>query len=291
MDAFYTSPQVAQELWEILYKFLNIKEENYFFLEPSAGDGVFSTLPTHCDAYDIEPHAENIQVADFLKLTPKRNDYITIGNPPFGKRATLAIEFFNHAALCSDVIAMIFPRQFQKWLTQKQLDPSFKLVYDKPLGTDVFIYEGKRPVGGIRCTFQIWVKENSNFDVFPNFRILSAPPISLPGEIDLWQHNGTEQSKATVEKPWEYATYRQGYKDYKKLFTHEKDYQFIKNQIETTSDQFFFMKPLTSTAREIVLRLDFQKLADKNTTVKGFGKADFCEFYLKTKQQLEEKEK
>jgi len=47
--------------------------------------------------YDIEPHLNNeIIKADFLKLKPVYDSKnIIIGNPPFGKRSKLAIDFIN----------------------------------------------------------------------------------------------------------------------------------------------------------------------------------------------------
>lgn len=283
MDQFFTNKDIAKSLFQKTLEILNIKEENYVFLEPSAGEGSFSSLPTNCIAYDLEPMAENIQNANFLELELYHDNLITIGNPPFGKRAKLAVDFFNKCAKYSNVIAMIFPNQFNKYNTQSQLDERFKLIYKKSLDDDIFYFEDKK-FNGIRCTFQIWIKENSEFDKFENLRILNRPKIKLK-DVKLWQHNATAGSMGTVEEDWEYAVYRQGYKDYNILFT-KKDYDFIKERMLTSSDQFFFMKPLTKEAEEIIKKIDFDELAKQNTTTKGFGKADFCIEYERKRREI-----
>ena len=75
------------------------------YLEPSAGSGNFLNYLSNYVALDIKPEDERIMEQDFLIYQSEKKDYITIGNPPFGSRSGLAIEFFNKASLISDVIA------------------------------------------------------------------------------------------------------------------------------------------------------------------------------------------
>ena len=288
LDQFYTMPEIAEKLLKTTLTVLGIADESkHTFLEPSAGTGSFSRVPTHCLAYDLEPKSDGIIRADFLQVDlDEHNNLITIGNPPFGKRAVLAVEFFNKCAKRSDAIAMILPNQFNKHLTQKRLNPDFSLIYAEPLG-DVFTTPTGKVVKGIRTTFQIWIKNGSKLGKcknWENLRITEKPPISLPN-VKIWQHNATPQSMSTVEEDWDYAVYRQGYKDYGKIFT-KSDKDEIRRLMETGSDQFFFIKPLTEKAREIVLAIDYDKLALKNTTVKGFGKADFCLEYQRIEREM-----
>lgn len=97
-------------------------------LEPSAGDGAFLDFIPRYEAYDLYPEDNRIVQKDFLTFSPSYQHYITIGNPPFGSRSKLAIDFFNHAAIFSDVIAFIVPVSFMKWNVQKELDKGFILV-------------------------------------------------------------------------------------------------------------------------------------------------------------------
>ena len=107
LDKFYTKPHVAKECLNFLYdRFSIIKTMT--FIEPSAGNGSFSSLIENCIALDIKPEAPNIKEQDFFTFTPEPGDYVTFGNPPFGKRSKMAIDFFNHAATYSKIIAFIF---------------------------------------------------------------------------------------------------------------------------------------------------------------------------------------
>lgn len=54
---------------------------------------------------------------------------IAIGNPPFGKRLKLAIDFFNHCTKFCHTIAFIVPVQFRKFGVQRHLDKDFHLIY------------------------------------------------------------------------------------------------------------------------------------------------------------------
>lgn len=88
---------------------------NDLFLEPSAGNGSFLNYLNNYVALDIAPEDARIKKQDFLSYTPSITNFITIGNPPFGKRSKLAIEFFNKASEMSNVIAFIVPVSFMKW--------------------------------------------------------------------------------------------------------------------------------------------------------------------------------
>ena len=126
LDKFYTKPNIAEQCYIFLKQYYpQIEKEK--FLEPSAGSGNFLPYLSNYKAYDIKPEGNNIIQADFLTLELEYKDYITIGNPPFGKRSKLAIDFFNHAAKFSKIIAFILPVSFMKWGVQKELASNFNL--------------------------------------------------------------------------------------------------------------------------------------------------------------------
>ena len=134
----------------------------------------------------------------------------------------------------------------------------------------------------VRTVFQIWVKNDSKYDKKINKRLLKTPPISHEDFL-IWQYNATQQAVGTVEEDWEIATYRQGYHDYNSLFFKE-DYEFIKEKMTgERKQQFFFIKPLTDEARSIILQMDFNHLAERNTSTPGFGKGDFVNYYTELK--------
>ena len=270
LDKFYTKPNIAVQCYNFLKQFYPSLDDE-MFLEPSAGSGNFLPLLKQYEAYDIAPEGDNIIKADFLSLTLNRYDYITIGNPPFGKRSKLAIEFFNHAAKFSKIIAFIVPVSFMKWSVHKELDPKFKLQAYMYIPKNSFTDKGKD--FSVRCVFQIWTQEN----IPDNLRILKAPPIKHK-DFNIWQYNATPEAMKYIDENWKYAVYRQGYKDYNHLFTKE-DYDFIKKQM-INNIQFFFIEPLCERAEQFVINSDFEELAARNTSTPGFGKADFISYYL-----------
>ena len=280
LDKFYTQKHVSKQCFDFLHKQLNISDEATY-LEPSAGAGSFLDLLTNYVALDIAPEDDRITEQDYLLYTTDKTDYITIGNPPFGNRSRLATDFFNKAASMSDVIAFIVPVSFMKWSVQKNLSANFALHSYMYLEPESFSSNGE-PYS-VRTVFQIWVKKGSKYDDGINLRLTKQPPISHK-DFNIWQYNATPQAIKYVEEDWEYATYRQGYHDYNKIFTKE-DYTNIKEKMTgAKKQQFFFIKPLTEDARNVILNMDFNALAERNTATPGFGKGDFVSYYTELKE-------
>ena len=271
LDKFYTKQDVAKQCISFLRDVCPEINEDSKFLEPSAGNGSFSKQLSNCLALDIEPEDESIQKQDFYTFNSSYTKYITIGNPPFGKRSKTAIDFFNIAAKYSEVIAFIVPVSFMKWSVQKELNKEFKLVDYFYLKDNSFLDRDKD--FSVRTVFQIW-KRNSEIDK----RLKKAPPIKH-NDFDIWQYNATPAAEKTIDEDWEIATYRQGYHDYNELFTH-LDYDIIKEKmLGTKKQQFFFIKPKNDKVKEKILKMDFNALAERNTSTPGFGKGDFVSYY------------
>lgn len=282
LDKFYTQSHVAKQCFEFLHSQLNISE-NAIYLEPSAGAGSFINLLSHYVALDIAPEDERIKKQDYLKYETDKENFITIGNPPFGNRSKLAIDFFNKAATMSDVIAFIVPVSFMKWNVQKNLSSNFALYNYMYLEPESFSFNGE-PYS-IRTIFQIWVKKGSQYDNGTNLRLIKQPPISHE-DFEIWQYNATPEAVKYVEEDWKYATYRQGYHNYNQIFTRE-DYNYIKEKMTgTKKQQFFFIKPLTKEAENLILNMDFNALAERNTATPGFGKSDFVNYYIERKNKI-----
>jgi hypothetical protein len=167
-----------------------------------------------------------------------------------------------------------------KWSVQKELSSLFSLHNYFYLEPESFTDAGV-PFS-VRTVFQIWVKKNSKYDKKINKRLLKSPPISHEDFL-IWQYNATPQAEKYVEEDWQYATYRQGYHDYNELFNRE-DYSLIKEKMTgQKKQQFFFIKPLSEEAKEIILNMDFNALAERNTSTPGFGKGDFVSYYTELK--------
>ncbi|TWO30303.1 hypothetical protein XK09_03010 [Campylobacter lanienae] len=271
LDQFYTKQEVALKLCEIVKRKLNLNE--YTFLEPSAGFGSFVNAlrkifqETKIEAIDLDPKSCDIKQQDFFSYTPKEQKIITIGNPPFGKRANLAVKFFNHASEFSDYIAFIVPLQFEKWSVQKNLNKDFKLIFSQILEPNSFIFNGKDC--SIRCCFQIWTRCDSDVDL----RLKKAPPTTHKS-FEMWQYNNTIGARKYFDKQrykWDFAVVRQGFYDYNHIILQENE---LNPKI-----QYIFFKAYDDKTIVNLKSLDFESLSRKNTTIPGFGKADVVAEY------------
>ena len=124
------------------------------FLEPSAGEGVFlDYLDKPYLAYDIEPEDDRIIQADWLGVNLEyKKGRCVIGNPPFGSRNTLSVQFYKQSVKLSDYISFILPiSQFNN----NQQMYEFDLIYSEDLKKRN--YSDRE----IHCCFNIY-KRNSN---------------------------------------------------------------------------------------------------------------------------------
>ena len=168
-DQFYTKPEVAEKCFgefEKCMKDLGIRSDEYCFVEPSAGCGCFYNLlpPERKIGIDIDPKTEGVIKYDYLKWKPPKNKkIIVIGNPPFGLRGNLALQFINHSYDFSDVVAFILPQLFEsdgKGSAMKRVR-GYRLAYSRKLPSDSFRYPDGSDVS-INTIFQIWTKVNTD---------------------------------------------------------------------------------------------------------------------------------
>lgn len=275
LDQYYTKNSVSEECCKIL-KNLIPGLETKTFLEPSAGTGSFIDAAravfgnVKVKAYDIDPKRKDIRKADFLATNFRGKNLVTIGNPPFGKRSSLAIKFFNTAAAKSDIVAFIVPVQFEKYGVQKQLDSRYKLIYSERLGKDSFLYNEKDC--DIRCVFQVWtILETQHQDL----RIKEAPKTAHK-DFEMFLYNNTPQALKFFDKKkygWDFAVPRQGFYDYSLRITDPTDLQ--------KKVQYMFFKAADPDVLQQLLDMDFSLLSQNNTTTPGFGKADVIAAYEK----------
>jgi hypothetical protein len=267
LDKFYTKKEVSKNC----IKLVNI-EDYLTIIEPSAGNGSFTCfLPKRAISLDLEPENKEIIKQNFFNFDYSNisRKCLVIGNPPFGKRAKTAIDFFNYASNFTDTIAFIVPLQFRKWSVQNKLSYSFGLYKDYDLEPNIFYYEDKE--FSIRCCFQIW-HNKTNFD-FENLRIKQKPAIKHD-DFTMWQYNNTKQALKYFDKEkykWNFAIPRQGYYDYS---TRETNPENMSKKI-----QWIFFKSDKEETLKKISSIDFDKLAKNNTTIPGFGKADVVKEY------------
>lgn len=286
LDKFYTRGDVADALVDRACSVLGADRDASHFVEPSAGSGAFSSRLANVSAFDIAPEAPGIVRADFLALAPSwGRDSVAIGNPPFGRRARLALSFLNRCAASCDAVAFVLPNTFRRYSTQSRVDAGLALVADDVLPDDSFTFEG-RPYS-LRCVFQVWARRGGAWwdDSMTDLRMTRRPPTSHP-DFDCWQHNATDASRRYVDEPWEMAFWRQGYKDYSRVFRNPEDYREVRRIMYETNLQLFLIRPKSDEARRVIAAMDIGALASGNLSTPGFGKADFVAEYARVKRSL-----
>jgi len=185
-DQFYTKNQIAKKYYQKLIEKKNINIFDYI-IEPSAGKGAFfNLLPTDKRiGIDIDPKCDNIIKIDFFDYDIPNGNICFIGNPPFGKNSSLAIQFFNKCAKYGTCIAFIIPRTFKRVSVQNQLDPYFHLIHSSDLPLKPCCFE---PNMDAKCCFQIWEKrfEKRAKVVLPktheDFHFLKWGPLDINGQ-------------------------------------------------------------------------------------------------------------
>ena len=161
-DEYFTKPDIAKKFYEktkeVISKYEDI--EKYFWLEPSVGDGCFYTLLDEKKriGLDIRETKFNTIKSDFLNFVLPKKPLIVIGNPPFGHRGVLALEFIKHSK-DAEFVAFILPMFFQslgKGSIRYRIK-DFNLLYEETLPKNSFYLPNGKDKD-VHCCFQIWSK-------------------------------------------------------------------------------------------------------------------------------------
>jgi len=290
LDKFYTKADVARHCWAqlgVVMKGCGISLAQSLIVEPSAGGGAFvDTAPrgVRIHAFDIAPDAgrPDIRQHDFLTAPLPRlrapgpnGARVVVGNPPFGRKSRLALDFIQRAwdEAKADIVAFILPVQFRKWSAQRNVHPGARLIADIDLRDDAFEVCGS--TRRVRCCFQIWLAPRVAEEAgagWSNMRLRAAPP-ARHRDFEAYQYNRMPGSERLFEREWDFAVLRQGHGDYSARV-------FRSDQCDRRK-QWILFKAHSPNALRRLLRLDFAALARCNTTVPGFGKADVVEAYVK----------
>jgi len=175
LDQFYTRPAVAKRCYASLVEFMRLDgadPESTTFVEPSAGTGAFlELLPKgRTIALDIMPQTPETIEADFLswEASPSDLPVAVVGNPPFGYRAWLALQFLNHAAKFAEYVGFILPMAFQ---SEGKGSPKLRvrgmhLVRTEYLPSDSFVDDSGRIVK-VNALWQIWKRGEMPAELAP----------------------------------------------------------------------------------------------------------------------------
>jgi len=169
-DQYYTKPHIAEHCFDRFMrvaKRLGVDLSRHCFIEPSAGGGRFYRLlpPRRRIGIDIDPQAAGGIGAKFLTrdyltwLPPDAGKYVVVGNPPFGLRGHLALQFINHSHRFADMVAFILPPLFNsdgKGVPAKRVR-GYRLAHTENLPENAFQYPDERDVT-VSSIFQVWTK-------------------------------------------------------------------------------------------------------------------------------------
>ena len=275
LDQFYTKQEVAKCCLDYILDILpaiKCSASKMYFIEPSAGTGAFyKLLPSERRlGIDINPKCNGVVQQDFFTLTDPpndRKDTLVIGNPPFGKRGKIAIAFFNHAACLADIVAFIVPVNFRKYIVHKQLNESMRFISKLELPRDAFCLASGKPYA-VNTEFQVWTRLPSNHQDMRQYKSL---PIRHQ-DFQLWQYNNTVEAQKVFQNAFDFAVPCQGWQDYSRKETDEKDCERNK--------QWILIKANSGDILSRLKQIDYESLATHcGTAVPGFRKGDLVKEY------------
>lgn len=295
-DKFYTARhgvKVAFDLFGKALDVLGIDRASVAVIEPSAGAGAF--LPSmnrggfrEVLAYDIAPEAPGIAEANFLELdlserSRSSGPFVVLGNPPFGSRAGLAIDFLNHALGEAEAVGFILPIQMRKWISQKAVREDASLIVDMDMPDNAFEFDGA-PYD-VRTCFQVWTRRPGSLI---DLRLCQRPDTTHP-DFSMWQYNCTREAEKFLDEDWDFAVLRQGFGDYS---VRHRDRSAL-----SLKKQWILFKAATPEVLRRLEALDFEALSRTNTSVRGFGKTEVVAAYraahegggLKTRASMADK--
>lgn len=288
LDQFFTKKDVAESCWKdlcLILRTLTSREiGELFFIEPSAGDGAFYDLllvgKEHCIGIDIVPRRGEFLACDFLTWNPAphpatRQNIVVIGNPPFGKRGKMAVQFLNHAAEIADTVAFIVPVIFRKYFIHKQIDPELRWIHSTKLRRDAF-WTVQKKTYTVNTEFQVWTRLPNSYE---DKRLNAPPPISHR-DFYIWQYNNTKEALKVFKNDFDFAVPSQGWQDYTRR---EED----ANRCEKHK-QWMLFKAFSPKVRDRLHKeIDYDELAKKNTTsIPGFRKGDLVQEYIHRYDQV-----
>ena len=165
-DQYFTKPEVAKYLYEKAKEIIQNYEgslQDYLWIEPAVGDGSFYDLfpEDRRIGIDIEPRRKEFIESDYLEYQLPEGKKIVLGNPPFGHRGVLALEFINHSST-AHYVCFILPMFFEskgKGSARYRVK-DLNLIYSERLPKDSFYFPNTNKKVNIICVFQIWSKEH-----------------------------------------------------------------------------------------------------------------------------------
>ncbi len=266
LEQFYTPKNTAEFCIKNIKKFIN---KDTIIIEPSAGKGVFVELlkDYKVECFDIEPkcNCKKVNFLEFFKRYPK--NAIVIGNPPYGKKGKLAIEFINHSLKMVDIVAFIVPKTLAySYISQKNING--KLIFQIPLPKNEFEFENK--IKKIPSYFQIWVNDIEKFSDYKDLKLL--PPKTTHTDLEIKIYNKTITAKKWLDWDWDIAIKRNS----------KKGEFILKPQKATPNTHWILVKAKNKEVLNNLIQIDYSKANDEKMTA-GMSRSDIIKLYEKVK--------
>lgn len=263
LDQYFTHPEDAKHFVEKTKEFCNFDDYD-IILEPSAGSGSFyNNLPSNRVGLDLAPLTDGVQEMDFFDYSPPAfSKVVVIGNPPFGRKGSLAKKFFNRAAEYSDVVAFILPAIFAKPTFTNTLNEWFEKVYEEPVNRFVF------PSGeeyNVNCVFQVWKKQN--YKRAKVTQLKEVDDFTMIHRHIAWT---SDEEMDILAKEYDFA------------------YGQISHKIQEVADlkkgsQFLIKSDQPEIVRELFSQMDFSYLKKYAMGAVSLSRGDVMEEYLRVK--------
>ena len=179
IDKYYTKSEIVDmcQTYIVSHLLSDGKDHtNDIAIEPSAGNGSFikciQTLGFAKEnqiLLDIEPEHPAITQSNYLvseigsiigvsSTNSKAPPCIhVIGNPPFGRQSSLAIQFIKKSCTFCNTVSFILPRSFKKESMRKCFPKHFHIVLEVDIPPNSFMVNDEEH--DVPCVFQIWVKK------------------------------------------------------------------------------------------------------------------------------------
>lgn len=165
LDQYFTSPTIAKHLVDTAYAIIQSYEgekiSDYTWVEPSAGEGSFyDCFPKKRIGIDTSPLRTDFLRADYLQYDLPPNT-VVVGNPPFGHRGVMALNFINHS-LNADYVCFILPMFFESRGkgSIKYRVTGFNLIHSEKLPQDSFFSYTTKKKLSVKCVFQVWSRHH-----------------------------------------------------------------------------------------------------------------------------------
>jgi predicted RNA methylase len=282
LEQYYTQPELAQRLIKKTTEILQLNKEKDFLVEPSAGDGSFSDKIIeegfkNYKFFDIEPMKEGINKQDFFLLQDRFDGSVFIGNPPFGYKGKMAIDFINHSfEIGAKYVAFILPYTFSiRYSVQNKIKRDASLIYEEII-VENSIYKNKKnnKKYEIKCAFQIWQSSPSTKDI----RIKARPRLKHPDfQVHMYNLDAERKSKKWFEQSWDFCIYRQGFFDYKARF-----FPSDLPNLDLEKYQYMIFKANNKKVLNRLMKMDYETMSKRNMLRPGISVADIVEeYYMK----------